>query len=178
MYDFLVSNFGAHLYNGNVNPADCNICNNEVDTQTGLQCDTCDIWLHPHCVNVNNQELQTFEELDIPFLCSRCEWGENNPLDIEFDVFDGSEINLDLSIDDIDIQPILEPPSTSGLSIAHININGIDVEGRIDELRILFQNKPFDIIGINETKLTKDMPTDNFKINGYELLRADRKKSG
>ena len=37
-------------------------------------------------------------------------------------------------------------------------------------MRHLFQQKPFDIIGINETKLTNDMPTSNFGIDGYELF--------
>ena len=79
---------------------------------------------------------------------------------------------------DAGTQTILNPPTVFGLSFAHINVNGIDIEGRIDEMRHLFQRKPFDIIGINETKLTKDMPTNNFDIDGYELFRADMKKVG
>ena len=79
---------------------------------------------------------------------------------------------------DADTQTILDPPIVSGLSSANINVNGFDVEGWIDEMRHLFQQKPFDIIGINETKLTNDMPTSNFDIDGYELFRADRKKVG
>jgi exonuclease III len=58
---------------------------------------------------------------------------------------------------------------TSGLSIAHINVNGLDVEGRMEEFGHIFQNKPFDIIGINETKLTKNDQSKDFKLDGYEL---------
>lgn len=41
----------------------------EFDSQYGLQCDKCDRWRHPKCVDVNNYEFETFEQLDIPFLC-------------------------------------------------------------------------------------------------------------
>ncbi len=92
----LLGNIGAHYYSGNINPtsdnttSDCNICNYEVDTKQGLQCDTCDIWIHPACINVNKQELEIY----IPFLCPTCEWGETDPSDVESEVFNGSDINI------------------------------------------------------------------------------------
>ncbi len=43
---------------------------------------------------------------------------------------------------------------------------------------LFFQNKPYDIIGINETKFTQSTSTNNFNIDSYELLRADRKIQG
>ncbi len=73
--DILLCDIGVHYYSGNINPtsddttSDCNIYNSEVDTEKGLQCYTCDIWIHPACINVNKQELETFEQMDIPFLC-------------------------------------------------------------------------------------------------------------
>ncbi len=54
----------------------------------------------------------------------------------------------------------------------------MDVEVRIDEMRLLFKHKPFDIIGINETKLTTAHVTSSFNIEGYELFRASRKRVG
>ncbi len=72
----------------------------------------------------------------------------------------------------------LDPPTSTRFSFAHLNVNGIDVDGRIVELRYLFQNKPFDIIGIKETKRTENMATSNFKIDGYEMFIADCMKSG
>ncbi len=165
-----------HIYPG---PTDnpCHICNNEVDTQHHLQCDTCDTWLHTVCVNVNQQELSAYETFDIPFTCPRCEWDKNDLKDINFDVFNGSNRYSNISIDS-DLQTVLDPPTSTGFSFAHINVNGIDVDGRIYELRYLFQNKTFDVIGINETKLTENMATSNFKIGGYEMFRADRIKRG
>ncbi len=60
----------------------------------------------------------------------------------------GSQCDLQT---DSDLQTVLDPSTSTRFSFAHINVNGIDVDGRIDELRYLFQNKPFDVIGINET---------------------------
>ena len=47
---------------------DCHVCNKEVDTQHGPKCDTCDVWLHPNCVNFNQQELCAFETYNIFFM--------------------------------------------------------------------------------------------------------------
>ena len=94
--------------------------------------------------------------------------GRNDTNNIERDVFNGS----DRYWQRCRYTKILDPPIVSGMSSANINVNGIDVEGWIDEMRHLFQPKPFDIIGINETKLTNDMPTSNFDIDGYELFRS------
>ncbi len=137
----------------------------------------CDRWFHPECVNVNNYELETFEQLDISFMCPQCEWSENDLNNIDFDVFNNSGVQVNINVD-IDFDPVLDPPSTAGLSFAHLNVNGLDVEGRIDEMRLLFKHKPYDIIGINETKLTTAHGTSSFNIDGYELFRAYRERVG
>ncbi len=92
-------------------------------------------------------------------------------------MFNGSDININADIA-IDIETVIEPPTSTGLSFADINVNGLDVEGRIDEIRYIFQNKPYDIIGINETKFTQSISTNNFNIDGYKLLRVDRQIQG
>ncbi len=126
---------------------------------------------------LNQRELSAYETFDIPFMCPRWEWNKNDLEDIDFDVFNGSDRYSNISIDS-DLQTVLDPPTSTGFSFAHINVNGIDVDGRIVELRYLFQNKPFDVIGFNETKLTENMATSHFKIDGYEMFRADRTKRG
>ncbi len=133
----LVGNFGAHFYYGNTNSnSDCNLCNTQVDSQYGLQCDMCDRWHNPECLTLMCLVIVVFK------------------------------LNVD-----IDFDPVLDPPSSAGLSFAHLNVlNGLDVESRIDEMRLPFKHKPFDIIGINETKLTTAHVTSNFNIDGYELL--------
>ncbi len=88
---------------------------------------------------------------------------------------ESSDINVNADIA-FDTETIIDSPTTTGLSVAHLNVNGLDVEGLIGKIRYLFQNKPYNIIGINETKLTDDASTDKFEMAGYKLLRADRKK--
>ena len=88
-------------------------------------------------------------------MCSRCKREENKKNyinNIECDVLNCSDRYLIIGID-ADTQTILDPLTVSGLSFVHINVNGIDVEGRIDEMRHLFQRKPFGIIGIKENKI-------------------------
>ncbi len=99
-------------------------------------------------VHVNKQELEIFEQMDIPFLCPTCEWGETDPSDVDFEVLNGSDININADIA-IDIETVIEPLTSTGLSFSHVNVNGLDVEGHIDEIRYIFQNKPYNIIGIN-----------------------------
>ncbi len=94
--------------------------------------------------------------------------------DIDFDVFNNSGVQANINVD-IDLDPVLDPPSSAGLAFAHLNVN---VEGRIDEMRLLFKHKHFDIIGINETKLTTAHITSSLNMDGYELFRADRKRVG
>ncbi len=101
----------------------------------------------------------------------------NEPLDMDLDIFDDLDINIDPNIA-LDTETVLEPPSTVGLSFAHINVNGIDAEGRMDKLKYLFKNKPFDLISINETKLTNNMPDKDFELDSYTLVRAECKQLG
>ncbi len=45
-------------------------------------------------------------------------------------------------------------------------------------LNTFFKTNHFDVIGINETELTKHHISGNFKLDGYERYRADRKIIG
>ncbi len=103
--------------------------------------------------------------MNIPFLCPQCEWDGTDLFNVDFDVFNGSYINVNLDIA-FDTETMIDPPTTTRLSFVHLNVNWLDVEGWIDEIRYLFQNKPYNIIGINETKLTDDAPTDKFEMEG------------
>ncbi len=115
--------------------------------------------------------------MDIPLLCPTCEWGETDPSDVDFEVFNGSDINFNADIA-IDIETVIEHPTSTGLSFADINVNSLDVGGHIDEIRYIFQNKPYNIIGINKTQFTQSTSTNNLNIDDYELLRAEHKIQG
>ena len=63
--------------------------------------------------------------------CEREEHYKNYINNIECDVFNDSDRYLIIGID-ADTQTILDPITVCGLSFVHINVNGIDVEGRKD----------------------------------------------
>ncbi len=119
-----------------------------------------------NCLRFIKQEIDPFETHEIP-LCT-LEWDEN-------DQNGASDRYSNIRVE-IDSHPIIETLNASGLSFAHININGIHVKCHIDELRFFLKHKPYYVIGINVTKLTKDRPTSKFANDGFDMFRANRKK--
>ncbi len=73
-----------------------------------------------------------------------------------------------------DINKPLDRLYRKGLSIAHINVNGILHKHRINELKIQLHNKPIDILAISETKVNATILDDRLEIDGYKLYRHDR----
>lgn len=63
-----------------------------------------------------------------------------------------------------------------GFRIAHLNITSIPKY--IDQLRIYLVNKPVDIFTINETRLDQSISDVEISIQGYNLYRKDRCRSG
>ena len=47
-----------------------------------------------------------------------------------------------------------------------------------DELLIYMQDKPFDILTLNETRLDDSISDSEVKIPGYDIVRRDRNRSG
>ena len=64
-------------------------------------------------------------------------------------------------------------PSNRGLKIAHLNVRSIT--NKIDSLRLLLLNNPFDVLTISETWLTKNISDPELNIQGYSFVRNDRK---
>lgn len=66
-----------------------------------------------------------------------------------------------------------------GLKIAHLNARSI--VSKSDSLSLWLEEGKYDIVTINETWLSPDIPTSYLDIGGYEILRQDRatgKKGG
>lgn len=63
-----------------------------------------------------------------------------------------------------------------GFRIAHLNITS--VPKHIDQLRAYLVNKPIDIISVNETRLDDSIGNAEVDIQGYNLYRKDRCRSG
>ena len=47
-----------------------------------------------------------------------------------------------------------------------------------DELLIYMQDKPFDILTLNETRLDNSISDSEVKIPGYDIVRRDRNRNG
>ncbi len=77
-----------------------------------------------------------------------------------------------------DINKPLDRLYRKGLSIAHINVNGILHKHRIDELKVQLHNKPIGILAISETKVNDTILDDRLEIDGYKLYRHDRLSDG
>ena len=64
---------------------------------------------------------------------------------------------------------------TRGLKFAHLNIHSL--VSKMDELRHILKNSPFDVIGLNEI-MCDSIPASELYINNYVLLRRDRNRHG
>ena len=67
-------------------------------------------------------------------------------------------------------------PTSRGFKMAFVNITSLTKY--IDELRILMIDKIPDVLAINETHLDSSIPDKTVKIQGYEIIRCDRKRDG
>ncbi len=168
----LIGNKAGHLYYGNIESSyNCSVCKSYIGDQLhALECDNCDAWIHATCVNVNEHELETFVTLDIHFICPECGWTRDDLQDL---LFFNHSINSSISKVDIEVHDInvhLEPPDQRGLSFAHLNINDLTDAGHMDELTVFMTEKPYDVIGITESKLTDETPQKDYELDGYECL--------
>ena len=48
----------------------------------------------------------------------------------------------------------------------------------LDEIRLLLYDKKWDTLALNETRLDSSISDDLVSIEGYDVLRADRKRNG
>ncbi|XP_048587462.1 uncharacterized protein LOC125570205 [Nematostella vectensis] len=67
-------------------------------------------------------------------------------------------------------------PRQRGFKLAALHINKLTTH--IDELRILLDENPIDILAINETKLDDNVSDNEVHLSGYEIIRRDRTSGG
>ena len=65
-------------------------------------------------------------------------------------------------------------PSTRGLKISHLNIRSL--YPKLDSIRLLLRDQPFDIFTISETWLNPTITDQELFIPGYTILRQDRSR--
>ena len=67
-------------------------------------------------------------------------------------------------------------PKGRGFKMASLNITSL--LKHIDELRIVLDGQPIDILAINETRLDGSISDQDVKIVGYDVIRRDRTVNG
>ena len=63
-------------------------------------------------------------------------------------------------------------PTKRGLRISHLNVRSII--HKMDSIRLMLKNKPFDIFSVSETWLNSDIFDSELAIEGYSFTRQDR----
>ena len=65
---------------------------------------------------------------------------------------------------------------SKGFRIASLNVNSL--LKHIDELRIMMEKNPLDVLAINESKIDESISDNEVKISGYVACRKDRNRYG
>ena len=147
----------------------CGKCKKGVGSnQKCICCDVCNTWFHvkAECVKMSRErhnEYSANEEL--MWKCFKCLTLETvtTTSDDEGSAYDELITNI----------------SMKGLKVGHLNVNGL--VGKISEIRYLLRETKFDILGITESHLDKDVMNDDIFVDGYKIARSDRnngKKGG
>ena len=77
--------------------------------------------------------------------------------------------------------PVNQGPLQSIQNVRGIKIGSLNIASlckHFDELCIVMENQPFDILAINETRLDKSIPDSLIHLPGYSLSRFDLNRNG
>ena len=69
----------------------------------------------------------------------------------------------------------LDMPKTRGFRIAMLNVASL--VKHLDELRLMLLDKKLDVLAISETRLDSTISDGLVRIDGYNVLRADRDRN-
>ena len=70
----------------------------------------------------------------------------------------------------------VEFPNIKGFKMGMLNI--VSLPKHIDEIRIILSDQYFDVLALNKTRLDKNISNQDVFIQNYDLIRADRSRSG
>ena len=116
-----------------------------------------------HCLNSDNKNGQLFTDNKTGQLFS-----DNT-----------SDQSDELAREEINLTNVTQKPlhnGNKGFKIMHLNIRSLIK--KIDQFRIYASNNQYDIMCINETWLDDKISDLEVGIDGYDLLRKDRKRTG
>ena len=66
--------------------------------------------------------------------------------------------------------------SKSGLRICHLNVNSIP--NKIDEIKYMLKNSPFDIVAFTETHCDDTVSDNELQLDDFDFIRKDRTRHG
>ena len=74
------------------------------------------------------------------------------------------------------MDPLSNVATSKGFRMANININSL--LKLIDELRVILEKHPLDVLAINESKIDESISDYEIKIPGYVSCKNDRNRNG
>ena len=178
----------------------CGICAKPVKSnQRGIQCDSCNIWYHIRCMNMNISTYDALANSSCVWECIGCGLLNffNSLLDSStdticsnrFSLHHGSFISEDKCPSDVSS---LSPPTLTSSPIPKpklpklqkkrhlkgmiINCNGLKGTPRFTQLQALLDLYKPDIVP--ESKLDKEIPTYSVFPTNYTVFRKDRASNG
>ena len=180
----------------------CGTCGKPVrSNQAGIQCDSCDRWLHCKCINMSVREYRLLgSDHSEPWFCTTCVLPQvtdsffNTSSDSAGDLTNEPEgmetldspnkITRKGSAGDLTNEPerteTLDSPNKitrKGLILAHLNISSL--LAHLDELKAYLLYQRLDILSLTETKLDATVTNDELNIPGFSVaVRKDRTRRG
>ena len=152
------------------------------NNQRALQCDGCNLWCHAKCTYVSQDEYNRLSSSDDTWYCNACTFKWIS--DSFFSGSTGDSLNnstsevSDTSEPDVvaDYKASMAAYYKFNLSITHQNINSL--QNKMDEIRALLNQEPFDILVLTETKIDSSYNNSLFQHPLYRIISRDRKKGG
>jgi hypothetical protein len=110
---------------------------------------------------------------NLSWLCPKCVLLQQTPDYNQDDLVDNHYDDANISAQQDDPFLVLgQQLGDRNFKIAHLNINGL--LNKLTEVQNILDQTSFDIFGISETHLRKDIPDEWINIDGYSFVRRDR----
>ena len=151
----------------------CIKCSKSVyNNQNAILCIKCLRWIHLKCSSVDI----SFFQSDADWICDTCLFNELPFLSedhVDILTFDDND---DVNHITVNASPRKLKLDRKVFTIAHLNVRSI--RGKLDHLKDLLFNNPFDILGLSETWLDQSILDPELHLCGYNLERKDRNSLG
>lgn len=141
-----------------------------------LCCKNCCKFYHRICLNITLKDFKNLSKSE--WYCFDCTGPGNNLLEAlpppeVHEIFDPFEVSFDLTeyLNKVILKNQL-PLFMRGLSVGHLNINGIT--SKFEDIKSFLDKTNFHIFALTETKLEVLESSDPFQIHKYNFIRSDR----